>query len=1177
MPFDVNHIEPHSNYDTVLRSLRKAIIGNPDLKVRISTAPDFLWWLETQTGSALDTLVASTKKETTQRELAYGAEIDEGDTGGHLKALAAFCDRLELLRLLVSSDAPMDRFAWCTPNLARFLDYLAETAFRKGHCDWSVVDRAAENTFDLLLVLANSHLNMTAAHSLFWRIITPLASLSKDRSILFSMQRSLIAGLALVPVFLQTSSRAETIQTAQPLLSETLQYLLAEFAAISAGHVSSDALHPLMPNTVPELRYLDTLSNLPLLSSMVVLAAQLFNFLDRKKVLGIEEDFLSSPETYFCMVSLLHSNGTHLLNMAMLNLIARYLMNILASSDSLEELATSIVENLFPRIIELLSVSDDMAVFPKFLELPISILSQLCLSYPGVCSYIRKTNVDVQIMLELQKLFAGSKFLKQLHLLKSTSHGGTHLVNFNELKKTVDPASTSSTSQTAQLDLIANYLLLLSVFTSSNEEFRHRIAIYTDEQKDKNSVNFLGLMIFELVDSFRFLCSQMLLSYRVFGKYQKMPQNQQPEEFLAWFGANVGMIVSMIEHPIYANTLYLIRSLSRSVTTLRTFFIDCNSILSPFDRETRPDSENSFPASASIIDIVALKYDREMPFDRKGSFISSLLKILNILNNVYRAMIYFSTNLGKGRLSEKFYTEANSSRTVILLAFLANCTLEFTSFRYEIVNDDTFLGDLSILYKRSAEVKQAYDYSEEKPLDLRNAAYELCQVQLAVMQVIKNYLFNENEENMKYLWEYIPVSMIFEKSLYGILVPASEDYEIHRMLLQHKVIAFEILRNATASSSYFSERIKGLYVDFVNEQEQKEICYIPSDWNDYLVSNLLSYDLFVSTPNDKVTAEARFYEDDEFFLRLMAEPDYVRLVIAINYTEENRFTNCSVVRKSDLPHFRLLDAWKRLLEIELPKRFRNKLEEKSPNQAVQLANQLYEVKVSVAWILINLTWKDQEFGHQIPDKVNFRLLDTVRASEGINTNSIISATNIVIEDSDEDNDDVEEDQRANEHDMEDRSKQKPDEDVIVTAEDRASILYKHGFANVLQQLIRVMGAPNFNGSQGAQGTMERFDHLNANDLYEKSKTAHHQIILLVTGFLNNTERQFRLHERMSDKHPLRRGNMVNARDRVRTRQDILQMADEVMVDREEEDEEEEDTDENNNTEPDADLDDYWIR
>lgn len=1193
MPFDVEQIEPDSSYDTVLRSLRKAIIGNADLKASLSLNNDFQWWLEGQTRSALDTLVSCATKEPNgaiNRVSTNGdAKEPESAKNNHLDALEAFHDRLELLRLLVSSETPPERFSWCIPVLARFLDYLGDTSLAAASAgsEWNVLDRAAENTFGLLLVLANSHLNMTQAHRLFWQVITPLASLSLNRNSLLAMQRSVIAGLALVPVFLETSTRAETVQVAEPLLTVTLQYLLAEFRDISAGHIPPETLRPLMPNTVPELRHLDTLSNLPLLSSMVVLAAQLLNYLNHEKASEMEQKFFSSPEAYFCMVSLLHSNGMHLLNVAMLNLVACYLVNILAGSEPQEQLATTIIENLFPRIIELLTVSDDVAVFPKFLELPISILSQLCLSYPGVCSYIRNTNVDVQIMLELQKLFAGSEFLKQLHMIKLSSRGGTQLVNFNELKKVTDSSLKSGNAQAAQLELIANYLLLLSVFTSSNEEFRRRIATYTDERHDKNSVNFLSLMVFELVDNFRFLCTQMLLSYSVFGQFQKMPQDQQPEEFLTWFGSNVGMIVSLIDHPIYANTFYLIRSLSRSVSTLRTFFIDCSSILSPFDRETHQKPEDTSPTAVSLIDIISSNYDKEISFDRKGSFISSLLKILNDLNNVYRAMIYFSMNMGKGGSSEKFYTETSNSRTVILLALLANFILDFTSFRYEIVNNDTFLRDLSLLYKRSSEVKHAYDYSEEKPLDLRNSAYELCQVQLGVMQVIKNYLFNENEENRKYVWEFIPLSIIFEKSLYGILIPASEDYEIHRMLLQHKVIAFEILRNATASSSYFSERIKGLYLEFVAAQQQAGTCYIPSDWNDYLVSNLLSYDLFVKVPNDKQTVEGRFFDDDEFIIRLMADPDYVRLIIGINYTEDNRFTNCSVLRKSDLPHVRLLDAWKRLLEVELTKRLRNKLEEKSPNQTVQLANQLNEVKVSVDWILINLTWKDQELGYQIPDKVNFRLLDTVRAPTASNSTSIFSATNIVIEDSDEDNDNGDEDVRADENDTgEGRADASPDEDVVVTPEDRARILYKHGFANILQQLIRAMGAPKFNGGLVALGTMERFDHLNANDLYEKSKTAHHQIILLVTGLLADSERQFRLHERMSEKHPLRRqSNIISARDGLRARQDLHQAADEVMFeqdrdeddDDEEEEEEASETDENNNTEPDADLDDYWIR
>lgn len=1177
MPFDMNHVEPDSSYDTVLRSLRNAIIGNADLKARLSAAQDFLWWLETQVHSALDELTACPAgtahgaKDAAARKSNTKDLYD--DNAAHAEAFAAVEDRLELLRLLTSSDAPPDRLLWCIPDLARFLDYVTETALPAAYteAEWRALDRAVENAFGLLLVFANHHLDLGSARILFWRLITPLVSLRAPRNSSVRMQRSIIAGIALVPVFLDTGSEAEMAGGPQQLLAATIQHLLTEFRALSAGHMPSKALKPRMPNTRPELRQLETIVNLPLLSSMVVLAAQLLNYSSNYNLVDSVDEFFSAPETYFCMVSLLHSNGMYLLNLAMLNLIASYLLNTPASVDSLEESATEFIEHLFPRIIELLTVSDEVPVFPKYLNSPISILSQFCLKYPGVCSYIRSTNVDLQIMLELQRLFASSDFLKQIHLLKLSSNGGRQLVDFNALKKATDASQSSEGALVASLDLIANYLLLLSVFTSSNEEFRRRIATFTDESHDKNSINFLSLMVFELVDNYRFLCSQMLRSYQVFVQYQKTPPTQQLNEFLSWFGSNVGMIVSLIDHPVYANTFYLIRSLSRSVSTLRTFFIDCSSVQSPFDGET---SETSSLVPGSIMDIVASRYDKEISFDRKGSFVSSLLKILNVSSRVYRSITYFSMNMGQSGFAEKFYSQAKNSRIVILLAILANFILDFTSFRYEIVNNDDFLEDLSALYKQSAKVKQAYDYSDEKSLDLRNSAYELCQVQLGVLQVMKNYLFNENEENRKYVWEYIPLSIVFEKSLYGIIVPASEDNEIHKILLQHKVIAFEILRNATASSTYFSEGMKGMYLEFVQVQQQEGINYIPRDWNEYLVTNLLSYDLFVPVDNDNQTAESRFFDDDEFFIRLMSEPDYVRLVVGINYTEDNRFTNCAVLRKSDLPHARLLEAWKRLLEVQLPKRM--KLAKDSIDEAAQLSNQLSEVKVSIDWILINLTWKDQEFGYQVSDKVNFRLLDTVRG-EGSNDRSVFSSSNIVIEDSDEDLDDREfnEGEYAGEEGQ--VGHRHTEEDPVVTPEDRARILYKHGFANALQQLIRTMGTPKFNDGQVALGSMERFDYLNANDLYEKSKTAHHQIILLVTGLQTDAERQFRLHERMGDKHPLRRqSNIISARDGLRARQEIQEAADEVMFEQDQEGESD-GTDDNNNTEPDADLDDYWIR
>ena len=121
-----------------------------------------------------------------------------------------------------------------------------------------------------------------------------------------------------------------------------------------------------------------------------------------------------------------------------------------------------------------------------------------------------------------------------------------------------------------------------------------------------------------------------------------------------------------------------------------------------------------------------------------------------------------------------------------------------------------------------------------------------------------------------------------------------------------------------------------------------------------------------------------------------------------------------------------------------------------------------------------------------------------------------------------------------------------------------------------------MCTPVFDSDQTRHETMKRFQNLNANDLYEKSKTAHHQIIQLVAGVHDNP-RQVRFRERKEEKHPLRRqSNIINARDGFRARQEIQQAAEMLMIEPESEGDQNE-TDESNHTEPEADMDDYWIR
>lgn len=248
---------------------------------------------------------------------------------------------------------------------------------------------------------------------------------------------------------------------------------------------------------------------------------------------------------------------------------------------------------------------------------------------------------------------------------------------------------------------------------------------------------------------------------------------------------------------------------------------------------------------------------------------------------------------------------------------------------------------------------------------------------------------------------------------------------------------------------------------------------------------------------------------------------------------------------------------------------------------MKLANQLIEVKLSITWILINLTWKDDAFGYQVPDKVSFSLMDTVGHRTHSDPHSeerqLFNSSNIVIEESEDDEED-------------DHSTTQPEEDdAEMSAEDKAKLLHRYGFSHILQHIILDMSKPKFKGRGGSR--IERFDLLNANNLYEKSKTALSQITGLVSGHASGNEPQAGGPAVSEERHPLRRmSNIISSRDGTRIRRDVnrggegfgYDSADEVAESSgENRQDEEEDASDTNPEQSDmddvVDIDEYWVR
>lgn len=1168
-------------YQNAIAELRLSLIGNKDLKHKLLRDKLFLRWFHGQLKASLDAL--------TKSEPPTAAVISD------------LHDRVVILRVLVTfaekgrtSEDDTAILEACAPLLSRLIQYftvLFASIFDKSHD--TEVESILCDALHILVVFANilKDLAENVSFDSLWKLTTTFLIFSETQKFQhLKLKRVISAGFNTVPFCLDRAT-PDTALYAEGLLTIALKRLSCEYLHIYNFYFGdfTGAGDPLgsqaLPQIVPEKKVLMDNFDLDFITTLTVGASQLLNYLkdngSRINPSQVEVSFFNSRKVYHCMLLLLKCNNANLLNVASLNLIRFFLAGFLAEPE-VDSLIYANYERLFPRIIELLNYdyhSAAVSPIPMFIQLPVSILSDLCLKYPGISMHLRNTNVDLQIMLELEKLFKQVELFRQLNTLKASSEKGTKLADFTTLKSAVD--KEASLLQSIQLEVISDYLVLLSVFTSSNEDFRRRITGFESPRFSKTpSPNFLCVMIFEVMDNFRFLVQQMRLSLEVFSQYSLGHQKRDDGKFLSWFGSNIGVIFTLSEHPIYSHILYLTRSLSRSVSTLRTFFVDCNSIQSVFDTDDTPNENGEVaPVYDNIVEIVTSRYNRDTTFKRRGSFVSSLLEILGLLDQVHKITQYFESTKPDYKHHRSASRKAICIKKVILLASIANFILDFSSFRYEIVNHESFLKDLSILYKNAMKSKQEYDAVSTGDDVLRDVAYEHLREQLGVLQVLKNYLYNENEENRKFVWDYIPLSMIFDKSLYGISTPAEQDQELHGLLLLHKIIAFEIMRNLTAASAYFSEAIKGSYEEYLQREVQNGV-QIPTSWNEYLLQNIMSYDLFVDSEKDD-PENKRFFSDDTFVFSLLQEVDYVRLVVGINYLEDHRYTNVSTFRRSDFPETSLLNVWKRFLGLKLLEKYEAKLCGLNVNKRVRLSNLLIEVKISIDWIMINLTWKDDDYGYQMPDKVNFRLFDTVlnRNNEGNSSSNLFTSSNIVIEESEEEEEEEDDDGAREPGTLED--------DSVLSPEERAKLLHKHGFSYALQKLIYDMSTPKLRTKSDKRSALERFDNLNANDLYEKTKTAHMQIVSLVTGVLADGGTPYRAqqHQKKEERHPLRRSsNIISSRDSVQIRRDVNRGgegfgygSDEEYLRGEEANDDEAEPAVAEDIEEDEEIDEFWVR
>lgn len=1160
MPFDFYSQEDRnptaSDDEALLRDLRLALIGNNDLKVKLLLDGAFPSWLDAQLRRGFDNLQNSGPPH-------VGREISDYQT-----SLTKFHERILVLRLLEThesaSKASVSSLQACVPSLIAFLAHLNQECFSQSAkiagSTWDILFPVYYDTLLAVKAFANAtvHSFSSKDFDVLWDTLACCILLADNCP--FSLDPAILRAVELVPILLDQGMTRQSEQRGAEVFAAAGRLL--------SNHISIRKLYLFLHTETASFSSCVSRQNndggeiSPLISALIVLLAQYLNYLNQHEsdaamlqVRNLPQLFLAD-DSLRCLLHLTLSDESSLFCISTLNLL-QFSLKALRDEPESSISAFAFVEALYPRLVELLDSEDSLAnKVPKYLQFPIAILCDLCLDYPALCKLLRNTNVDFRIMSEYAKKLKHSSLFSKLLALKLSCVQEKKVADFTVLRKKHSGDLDFLDIESTDLELFSKFLLLLGVFTSSSEEFRRRITAFAPEPNGKSSPNFLCLLIFEMVENYDFLTLQVIYNMEI---YQRLQATQSSKKLMTWLNSNIGVLLTLVEHKLFSNTFFLMRSLSRSVSTLRTFFVDCSSIRSYVEipEEAKASFTEPKVSATSFVDIMEARYDRDVSFDKTGNLVSCLL---NILNKMERVTLVASRLSSVRRKSSQDYALQTRKEMcdicVTLLATIANLILDFSSFRYDILNHENFLSDLARLMVGSMSTKQD---SEKKGLHLqenRDIAFEQLRIQIGILQVIKNYLYNENEENRKHIWQHIALSLIFERSLYGVSTRCEEYEELHDLQLQQKVIAFEIMRNVTAASSYFSEAIVDLYAEYAHLQPS-EARPIPV-WSDYLLENLLSYDLFVDTEEFMVDDGLSIFDNDEYLLRLIANTQYVRLVVAINYLEDHRFTNISAFKESDFPHRRLLDVWKRLLSLNLTKVLEKKICGEDVNAAVKLSNQLSEIKVSISWILINLTWRDEGPGYQMPAKSSFHLLDTVLPATGEGAANLFSLLNIVIEESDE---------SENETDAESRQFE------VFSLEARAKLLYKHGFSKVLQKLIYDMSAP-FRPGNGSR-TMERFDHLNSNDLYEKSKTAHYQIISLVSkhaGEGMKTSRAVNLGGEI-ETHPMRRAsNIVSARDSriireaAQTRRNLGD-----RVDSNEHESEDADLGAQ------SDIDDYWIR
>lgn len=1069
--------------------LRVALIGNKDLKYKLVGNINFIEPLVELFNDLISQVISGQARILVFK---HGFLEDWKNEAVILKILSSFISEVNTKKnenITTCLRSIKDVITPITNLLSYFVEKFIPLVCSSKDLDISFIPKLEdiiEYSLDILLCISNIE-NQEIDSEKLSRYITSLLIVT-DNAYDKTVSNSTIVTklLRLVPLLLSNSKSGNS--SIIILLTVLLKRLAKVSNIIISTHFpqiggSPESMHRLafenenLPNIELNPTIIRSTIDSRLLVELIICTAQIFSYLK-------ENDFdifmtsstnssqrsdndsaavILSINIYLTLLMLIKYDDK-LLSLASLNLLCFYLNNLKPGGQITEVLIFKNFKKLFARIIEMLNLDTDYksdekknmriraprSSLPMYLLLPTRILADLCSRYPPLGDEIKDSNIDYKLTKQLENYYSCNQLYKTFKVLKRNSKYGTTLVDFTVLLNIVRDDRK-----------LADLFYLLSVYVSSNEEFRSRLINHSTSAKP--NVLFAQIL-FETIDNYHFLLTQMELSYYLL--HTKSSSSKVAKEDLPWFGKNLGIIQAFLDSNLYTNCLFLTRSLSRSVATLRTFFVECNSLKSFITKEGTKDNY--------------------------GGFVTNILEILRAFASSDQiATFFYNLNRNVFLNRGKRIQIMNKSVTI---GILANFILDFSSFRNTVINYDCFLLNLSGIYYGGETLEKTNNIkAENEPYE---DVYQENVIQLNVLQVIKNYMYNETNENKKELLDYFALATIISNTTYGInSVEVAED--IHLIKMQQKLVAFDILRNITAGSPNFNEMLVQVY----EEQVASPTSRLPKTWLEYVTKTILGFSLF--------TVDVGSFEDDEFLSTMLMKEGYVKLVTSINYIEDHKFTMIESIRKDFFPNDELLKIWLRFLDFQVPPGF----ESKDLNAKIVLNNNINEIKSSIVWIIVNLTWKYSRYAFNVNYGTDYNSFETVGGPVRRGTTGNASGQRIFIDEGDDSETSTI------------RINTKENDELSVL--DRAKYLSEFGFGQVLTKLINQYsndGAgpstsnelettrirdedgmhknstnPAESTAGGVRRNLKRFDIQNSHDLLEKLKTANEQITDLLKG------------------------------------------------------------------------------